>query len=140
MLSASALHAVRALGELSGLNKDQYAGAASIAQRIGAPSNYLGKLLQSLVSHGIVDSRKGAGGGFRLARPAGSISLLDVVEPIDRVSRWNGCFLQNPVCGAHGGCTIHRRWAPVRDAYLALLRESTVAEVQDNGFPGRMER
>ena len=139
MLSASALHAVRALGELSALDTDEYAGAAAVAGRIGAPANYLGKLLQSLVPHGIVDSRKGAGGGFRLARPAERISLLDVVEPIDRISRWNGCFLQNPVCGAHGGCSIHRRWSPVRDAYFALLRESTVAEVRNNGFPGRVE-
>jgi Rrf2 family transcriptional regulator, iron-sulfur cluster assembly transcription factor len=135
MLSTTALHAVRALGELSKLSDDQYAGAVAIAKKIGAPPNYLGKLLQSLIHEGIVDSRKGAGGGFRLARRAETITLFEVVESIDRVSRWNGCFLQNPRCGMHGGCTIHKRWSPIRDAYLKLLRESTVDEVVNNGFP-----
>lgn len=127
MLSTTALHAVRAMGELARLKAGSYAGAVAIAEKIGAPRNYLGKLLQTLSSHGLVDSRKGAGGGFRLARPADSITLYDVVEPIDRVSRWNGCFLGNTRC--NGSCRIHRRYRPVREAYLNMLRQSTIEEV-----------
>jgi DNA-binding IscR family transcriptional regulator len=41
----------------------------------------------------LVQSQKGIGGGFRLARDPGAISLLDVVEPIEHVSRWSGCIL-----------------------------------------------
>ena len=133
MLSTTALHAVRALGELAQLQRGEYAGATAIAARIGAPPNYLGKLLQTLSQHGVVDSRKGAGGGFRLARSADSISLYDVVEPIDRVSRWNGCFLGNLRCS--GSCTVHERWKPVREAYLQLLTDSTVSEVAGGGLP-----
>lgn len=134
MLSTTALHAVRAMGELADLEEGRYAGAVAIAEKIGAPRNYLGKLLQSLSSHGLVDSRKGAGGGFRLARPADSITLYDVVEPIDRVSRWNGCFLGNRSC--NGTCRIHRRYGPVREAYLSMLRESTIEEVAGSVVAG----
>jgi Rrf2 family protein len=140
MLSRTALHAVRALAHLAELGESEYLGAAAIAKRIEAPPNYLGKLLNKLAAHGIVEPRKGAGGGFRLARPGNTISLYEAVEPIDRVSRWNGCFLENPVCGHQGGCAIHRRWGPVRDAYLRLLHESTVNEVASNGHPFALSR
>ena len=135
MLSTTALHAVRAVGELAELGSDEYVGAATLAKKIGAPPNYLGKLLQLLTRHGIVDSRKGTGGGFRLARPAHEISLFEIVDPIEHVDRWNGCFLGNKRCGMHGGCTIHKRWGPVRDAYLRLLKDSTAAEIAAGIFP-----
>lgn len=133
MLSNTALYAVQATGELARLGENEYVGAAQVAERIGAPPNYLGKLLQTLTQHEVVLSRKGTGGGFRLAREPGDISLYDVVEPIDRVSRWNGCFLGNACRGDEKGCPIHHRWAPVRRAYMNLLNTSTVAEIaRDN--------
>ncbi len=135
MLSTTSLHAVRAVGELAELGADEYVGAATLAKKIGAPPNYLGKLLQLLSRHGIVDSRKGTGGGFRLARPPQTISLFEIVDPIEHVDRWNGCFLGNKRCGMNGGCTIHRRWGPVRDAYLQLLKESTADEIAAGVFP-----
>ena len=48
MLSKTAIHAVRATIELAALAPGCYLGAAAIADRIGAPRNYLGKLLQAL--------------------------------------------------------------------------------------------
>lgn len=133
MLSTTALYAVRAVSALAHLDDSEYAGAGSIAAGTGAPPNYLSKLLQTLTRHDVVRSRKGMGGGFRLARPAEEISLFEVVEPIDHVSRWNGCFLGNNTCGTDGECRVHRRWSPVRDAYLAMLRDSTVEEIARDG-------
>src|SRR5262245_28197047 len=96
MITKSGVHAVRAMVALAKLPEDTYAGAARIAKEIGAPQNYLGKLLQALAREGLVESQKGLGGGFRLARTPRRISLLDVVEPIEHVSRWSGCILGRP--------------------------------------------
>ena len=134
MLSRTAIHAVRALSQLGSLPAGTYAGAAELAASIDAPRNYLGKLLQNLVATGILESRKGAGGGFRLARPAESISLYDVVEPIDRVSSWQGCFLGHVTCSDDQPCCVHSKWGELRDQYLAFLSETTIAEL-DNDQP-----
>ena len=58
-----------------------YAGAQEVAGEVGGRENYVGKLLQTAARNGLLESRKGAGGGFRLARPAAKITLLEVVEP-----------------------------------------------------------
>jgi Rrf2 family protein len=120
---------MKALALLATLPPDQHLGAATVADRIGAPRNYLGKLLQLLARTGLVEGQKGVNGGFRLAQPPESITLLDVIEPIEHVSRWNGCFLGRPSCTDHDSCALHDRWSPVRETYLTFLRSTTIADI-----------
>jgi Rrf2 family transcriptional regulator, iron-sulfur cluster assembly transcription factor len=133
MITKTAMHAVRALVALARLPEGGYAGAAKIAQEIGAPQNYLGKLLQTLAHEGLVQSQKGLGGGFCLARPPRRITLFDVVEPIESVSRWAGCMIGRPVCSEEAPCAIHERWKKVRSAYLDLLKQTTIADLVARG-------
>jgi Rrf2 family iron-sulfur cluster assembly transcriptional regulator len=133
MLTKTGLHAIRAMVALARLPAGQYAGAAAIAREIGAPQNYLAKLLQQLAREGLVESQKGLGGGFRLARDARAITLFDVVEPIEHVSRWSGCILGHERCLDEQPCALHERWKAVREAYLRLLRRSTIAELLKKG-------
>ena len=132
MLSRSSVHAIRALTRLAALPADRFAGAAGLAGEIGAPTNYLGKLLQTLANRGMLESRKGAGGGFRLKRSPDRVSLFDVVDPIDPTSRWEGCVLGFRVCGEQQPCAVHHRWGPLRDSYLAMLKETTIADIVRN--------
>ncbi|MDX9856661.1 MAG: Rrf2 family transcriptional regulator [candidate division Zixibacteria bacterium] len=135
MISKTGISAAKALAVLAKIPDREYAGSAAIAKEIGAPQNYLGKLLKALASEGLVESQKGFGGGFRLARPAAKISLFDVVEPIDKVSRWGNCFLGNGRCNEHDPCAVHDRWKRVREEYLGFLRETTIADLagRDSG-------
>src|SRR5690606_22367424 len=94
--------------------------------------NYLGKLLQGLVQEGVVVSQKGMGGGFCLARKPSEITLYDVVNPVDHVARWEGCFMGRPACDANNPCAVHHEWAAVRNAYLKMLKGSTLANVVDH--------
>ncbi len=129
MLSKTALHALRAMTALAELPENSYAGVADIAAAIRAPRNYLGKLLQSLAEAGLVESQKGKGGGFRLARQPATIAVFDVVEPIDHVSRWQGCFMGRSQCSSQNACVVHDRWQAVRDAYLAFLRGTNLEDL-----------
>lgn len=129
MLSRTATYALRAVVSLAELASDEYAGAGEVAGQVGAPRNYLGKLLRMLADQGVVESQKGKGGGFRLARRPDRIPIFDVVEPIDHVSRWGGCFLGRRRCSEKSPCAVHDRWGRVRDQYLSFLRETTVADL-----------
>jgi Rrf2 family protein len=136
MVSKTGVHALRAVAVLAGLPPGEYMGAAAIAGRIGAPPNYLGKLLQTLSHHDLVEGQKGLRGGFRLARHAGDITLMDVVDPIDHVSRWNGCFLGNDDCGSGEPCPVHVQWAGVRDSYLDFLRTTVIRDIGEGMAEG----
>lgn len=130
MISRTGIHAIRALTRLAELGPEEFRGAAALANEIGAPANYLGKLLQTLASAGLLESRKGIGGGFRLARRARGISLRQILDPIENIGRWEGCFLGLARCSDASPCAVHHEWGPLRDRYLALLSKTTLADLK----------
>lgn len=131
MITRSGTHALKAMAHLASLPAGAYEGAGEIAARIKAPQNYLGKLLRQLARAGLLEGRKGSKGGFRLARSSGNISLYEVLEPIERVSRINGCVLGRAQCTRKEHCALHEGWARIRNEYLGFLRHTKLSEVAD---------
>jgi len=131
VISRSGIHAVRAVSSLARLGEGEFAGAAALGRAIGAPGNYLGKLLQGLGRAGIVESRRGAGGGFRLAPRTRELTLLEVLEAVEDTRRWTGCFLGRTECSDRDPCAMHDRWDRVRAAYRRFLSETTVADLAE---------
>ena len=129
MLSRSGIHAIRAMVTLATLAPNEFCGVNTIARVTGSPRNYLGKLLLQLSRHGLVESRKGLGGGFRLTRPAGEMCLLEVISAIEDTGRWTECALSGRACSDDEPCMVHTRFARAREAFLAFLRETTIAEL-----------
>lgn len=128
MISKTGIHAALAMSVMAKLGPGEYVGAAHIAKEIGAPQNYLGKLLNLLSNSGLLESQKGFGGGFRLAKPAKRISLYDIVEPIDHVSRWS-CFLGKGKCREDNPCAVHYQWKRIREEYLQFLKATSVDDL-----------
>jgi Rrf2 family iron-sulfur cluster assembly transcriptional regulator len=132
MLSQSGIHAIRAMVTLAALPPDEYCGVAVIATATGSPRNYLGKLLLQLSRHGLVDSRTGLGGGFRLSQPADRVRLFDIMAAIEDAGRWTECAFTNNACSDVTPCMVHARWSRVREAFLTFLRDTTIAELATN--------
>jgi Rrf2 family protein len=135
LISKTEVHALTALAALARIPNGGYAGAGEIAKTTGAPRNYLGKLLKVLGDEGLVESQKGKGGGFRLTRNPESISLLEVMEPVGRVSRMSGCFLGRPKCSDSEPCAVHDKWIKTRTAYFEFLSGMTVADLAREVLP-----
>jgi Rrf2 family protein len=68
---------------LAQLEPDATASATQLAQYYDLPAPYLAKQLQALVRAGVLAASTGPRGGFRLARPAAEITLLQIVEAVD---------------------------------------------------------
>lgn len=127
MISQTVEYALRATVLLA----DEGAGARTvdeIASATRVPKAYLSKVMQNLQRAGLVTSQRGLHGGFRLARSPAEISILEVVNAVERVQRIRTCPLG---LAAHGVrlCPLHKRL----DDALALVEQafanSTLAEV-----------
>lgn len=129
MITKSSKQVINALVELAKLKENEWLGVGAIAGRIKAPQNYLGKMLQAFVSTGLVVSQKGLGGGFRLGKDAKTITLFDVVEPIENVSVWSECALGLKKCSDKAPCAVHDQWKNVKDEYLGFLKRTTIASL-----------
>ena len=129
MLSKTSVQIIRALVEMAKLPNNAYEGAGRIAQKIKAPPNYLGKLLQDLSIKGLVVSQKGFGGGFRLGKDPKKITLYDVVGSVENVSRWSGCAFGFKKCSALSPCPAHDRWKIVRTTHLEFLKKTSIGDL-----------
>ncbi|MDP3939411.1 MAG: Rrf2 family transcriptional regulator [Deltaproteobacteria bacterium] len=129
MLSRSGIHAVRALVALANVSDGDYKGAALLADETDAPPNYLGKLLQALSREGLVESQKGLGGGFRLARAPEEITMYDVVRSIEDIRRWTQCLFGGDGCSDGNPCAVHHRWAVVRESYLEMMKTTRLVDL-----------
>jgi len=129
MISKSALYALRACVELAQLPAGKFATASQVAETCGSPAKYLSKLLEILINRDLVRSQKGLHGGYALTRPAETITLFDIIDPIDQVSRLPECLLGQPQCSDADPCPAHERWRHVRGALTQMLATTTLAEL-----------
>src|SRR4051812_13948815 len=87
MFSQTSEYALRAMAWLAVLDGDLIP-TPTLAARTQVPANYLAKVLQQLAAAKLIVGRRGVGGGYKLAKPARDINLLDIIRcmtPVERV-------------------------------------------------------
>lgn len=100
-----------------------------IAERMAIPHHFLPQVMRDLAAAGLVEAQTGRSGGYRLARPAASISLLDVIEAVEGDSRRQACVLRGGPCGRDGYCAVHAVFFAAQEALLGHFERTTLAEV-----------
>ncbi len=87
-----------------------------IAESENIPRQFLAKILHSLGNSGLVSSTMGPGGGYELARPAGDISVREVVAAVDGPLVWDDtCVLGLDECSDKDCCALHDQWKVFKD-------------------------
>jgi len=122
-------YAVRAMLALTRGAGNGLLSARRIADAMDIPVRFLPQVLGDLQRGGLVEAAAGRSGGYRLARPAGSISLLDVIEAVEGESRRRTCVLRGGPCGLDGTCDVHDVFIEGQEALLSTLARSTLAEL-----------
>ena len=74
-------------------------------------------------------SFRGPGKGMELGRAPSSITLDSIVCAIEGAMRDDECVLGIGICSKETPCTLHTEWVPIRTAILALLRNTTLANL-----------
>jgi len=133
MISPTAEYALRAVVAIAQANGEA-APTQGIAKVTKVPPGYLPKVLQMLGRAGLVASRRGLGGGFRLAKPAAALTVLEVVNAVDPIKRITRCPLD---LESHGPnlCPLHKRLDEATEYIERSFASTTIAELLAQ--PGR---
>lgn len=135
MLSSRAKYATRALLDLTLHYEEGPTLIHDIAERQEIPLKFLEQILLSLKRAGFVESRKGRGGGYQLARPPEKITLGAVVRVIDgplapiscvSVTGFMECGCPDPPT-----CGLRTIWQEARNVFASILDKATFAEIRD---------
>ena len=117
-------YAIRCVLYLS-REKNRVVMVEEIAREMSLPQSFLAKILQKLTKAGILNSFRGAQGGFQLARTPGKISLLDVIEAIQGPTAMNKCAVDKASCEFSASCTVHPVWVELRQKVEQHLKKVT---------------
>jgi Rrf2 family protein len=134
-VSARSDYAIRALLELAGAGVDSAIRGEAIARAQGIPSKYLENLLAELRRARLVSSQRGLHGGYRLARPASSITLADVIRAIDGPLAGVRDAAPEDVIYAGPAASLRDVWVALRANMRAVLEATTLADVAAGDLP-----
>lgn len=126
MISQTAEYALRAMVYLA-LRQGPSTGQ-EIADHTQVPAGYLKKIMHQLGRARLVDSQRGVGGGFVLARSAKQISILDVVNSVDPIERLLTCPLDIESHGLNL-CPLHKRLSEATAKVEQAFAESNLSEL-----------
>ncbi|HAZ06984.1 MAG TPA: hypothetical protein DCZ01_00355 [Elusimicrobia bacterium] len=128
-LTAPIRHALQGLAALAA-RPDLCLGAKRVARRLRLPEDALSKCFQRLAAGGIIESRRGPGGGYRLVRAPKSVSLAEVACALESGgSRAGRCVLQDRPCRGEEHCVLHHA-ASMADARMKeALARLTLADL-----------
>jgi FeS assembly SUF system regulator len=123
MMTAAARHC----GGLARVN------ATSLADETGLPLPTVQKLVSRLSAAGLIESSRGTGGGFRLARPPSAISLADIVEAVEGPIAMTACVEGGKQdCCIEENCRVKPHWHAVNGAVKGALAGVSLASLSGN--------
>lgn len=141
-LSVRGEYALRALLVLALQYGEGVVSIESVARQQNIPKKFLEQILSDLKGLGAVESRRGAAGGYRLARPPQHITLASVVRHVEGALAPVSCvsdrFYERCTCPDEARCPIREVMKEVREAVVQVMERVTLKDLCDRAH--RLER
>src|SRR5690606_9973653 len=103
--------------------------ATELAELAGLQTPTVSKLLKPLAQAGLVEGFRGANGGYRLARDAADIGLLEIVTAIEGPPGMSECSVHGGNCDIQDQCGVRANWRRINGVVLDALRDVTLAHM-----------
>jgi FeS assembly SUF system regulator len=103
--------------------------AHALADRIHVEITTAGKVLKQLASAGLVESFRGATGGYRVNKPAADISVAEVIAAIEGPIAITECSVEPGLCQVEDNCNLRGNWQRISIAVARALEDVSLAEM-----------
>jgi len=136
-LTAKGRYAVMAVADMAAQGISVRSSLTEISQRQGISLSFLEQLFGKLRRAGIVESYRGASGGYVLADKAESLTLEKIIFAVDEDIKAHGCTPEKKLSctGSSDKCLTHNLWGALEDHIEQFLASITVQDVVDGRFP-----
>jgi Rrf2 family protein len=130
-LSTKCRYGARAILEIAKNYGKHPTKRKDIAHTQEISESYLENILLALKSNGLIDTVRGAQGGYTLGRSPSSITLFQVVEALEGSLDLVDCLADNASCDRIDGCTMRGVWSSLKKAMEETLGRVTLQELID---------
>jgi FeS assembly SUF system regulator len=103
--------------------------AHALAERIHVESPTASKVLKLLAGSDLLESYRGANGGYRVSRAAAEISVAEVIAAIEGPIAMTECSVEEGLCSQEDNCGLRSNWQRISLAVAQALRDVSLAEM-----------
>lgn len=107
-----------------------------IARHEQIPKYYLEKVIRDLMRRGLVNARRGPGGGYQLGRTADHITFRDIIEAVEGPIKLNVCTDGSSSCALQPTCRMYRVWEKGQRVLLEVFSDTSLSEIASSKVPG----
>jgi len=108
--------------------------AADLAVQAHVPMPTVSKILKLLMKQGLLESIRGAGGGYRLTRRPENVSVQDIIVALEGPIALTECNLKKSDCEQRSHCTVSKSWQRINHAFRHALADITLADMTRPDF------
>lgn len=120
-------YAILAMVELT--RDGEMLSAHALSERVGVELPTASKVLKMLAGYGLLDSYRGANGGYRAGRPASDISVAEVIAAIEGPVAMTECSEEAGLCSQEDNCELRGNWQRISLAVNQALEQVSLAEM-----------
>jgi Rrf2 family protein len=124
-------YAIRAMIHLASIPEGMVVPFREIGRQMDVPEDFLAKILKTLVDQGIVRSTRGPHGGYKLARSAETINVLEIIEAAEGPVAINVCLDDDDACSRQPICAMSAVWREGQDRMLDVFRRTSLSSLVD---------
>src|SRR3954470_3573308 len=129
IFTSTSEYAIRGMTELAVREPEGRMLLDDLVAGTSLPRDFMAKIFQRLAKAGLLNSAKGRGGGFALARPAHRITLSDIVQAIEGPDAYDHCIVGLERCNDQMRCPQHDLYKPIRQRWHDYLKTTTLADL-----------
>ena len=123
-------YGLRAIIYLSTQDPEKCCSIAEIARQQNVPKKFLEKIIQDLMRRGLIRSKRGACGGYTLARLPDQISFYDVIEALEGPIAVNVCMNEELSCDQLPRCAMVGVWSEIQQKVTEVFTRTTLADLR----------
>jgi FeS assembly SUF system regulator len=120
--------------EVSG-DTDRCQNAREVAEQLALPLPMVSKVMKSLARAGVLESHRGAKGGFSLTKRPEDLTVASMISSLEGPVALTECALAESLCEHEGTCSVQQPWNVINVAVQNTLATVTLADLIHPGFP-----
>ena len=128
VLTKNTDYAIRALLALAA-KKGSYVSAKSIATEHDIPYQFLRRLLQEMIRHGLIVSKEGVQGGFMMKKDPDTISITQLIEIFQGKVQVSECMFRKQICGNRARCVLRHEIMRIEQVVQSEFEKVTIGKL-----------
>lgn len=133
-LNNTSQYAIRILNHIANNDEKSLLNAKEISQTLSIPYKFLSKIMTELVKSSFIVSIRGREGGYRLARCASEITVMDVLNQFNEFVHQDLCVLGIGNCDGNKKCSMHDQWVKPKVLMKKMFEETTLKNLEGSDF------